>query len=163
MSISIDNLIIEGIKLLSQYYKKRKKKNLPKISAGSTLLFNISGHKLSDNAKNMLNDRYENLQIVDILPNVNMDVLEKGIVEEAFSIVEQMMEYSDIFTGKYRVILPGYSPLAAVLLALLHGVSGFFVSIILLKRVDNEFLPDGALNLQDFRDTIRSKSREIEF
>jgi hypothetical protein len=57
-------------------------------------------------------------------------------------------------------VLPGLAPLVPLVLAAIHGISGSFPSVVLLKRTDEGFVPGEPLDLQDFRNGVaRSKGR----
>ena len=59
-----------------------------------------------------------------------------------------------------QVVLPGLAPLAAIVLTAIHGLSGHFPSVIMLKREETGFVPiNPPLYLQDFRNNVARENR----
>lgn len=164
MSLNIDSLIIYAIEKVAKKIKRTrsKSKSKSKGSGGTVeveIVFNISGHPLSQEAKSIFEK--EGAEIVDIFPDVDMGQLPVSLIEEGGRIIEEMVGSLSLFTGKYRVILPGYAPLSAVILGMLHGITGFFPEIVVLVRQGTTFLPVSPISLQNIRDKSRDKIRRI--
>ena len=122
------------------------------------LIINMSGHPLSnytlDSIKIKYNVNEDNVVNVKI-PNVDLEKID----EFATEIINNL--YSDysqqLLTGNYAIIPPGLSPLAILVVTLLHGLTGFFPILQPLKRVDNiNFSPTFVTyDLQSLRTKMR--------
>lgn len=98
------------------------------------------------------------LQIpVDIAGSRNPNELETFVREFCLKCINSDPEISGLVqVGKFVVALPGHSQAAAIILAVLHGVSGHFPKTIYQVRVNDGFEPiDGKMDLQTTRDTSR--------
>lgn len=110
------------------------------------ILFNLSGHPAPVGSPEDV--------ITLAIPNVVMSP--EKIAEAAKALVDQLPE-DIVARGQYEVLLPGMAPLAAAVLAVLHGRSGFFPAIRFSVRRDEGFVISEPLDLQDLRLAAREK------
>ena len=79
-------------------------------------------------------------------------------VEELLSSIA-LMTPTTWQTSRMLLILPGHSPIAAILVAAIHGRSGYFPSFVRLRpragTTSPEFEVAEIINLQTIRDTAR--------
>jgi len=118
---------------------------------------NISGHPLSaEAAEQYANSGYS--KIVDI-PVENVEFSPNSVIEKAISIVKSILKKHSklVKTNSYTVLLPGFMPLGAAIISILHGVSGSFPNISFLKRDNGIFIPAGEIDLQ----TLRLEARDF--
>ncbi|MGI9862720.1 CRISPR-associated protein Csx15 [Moorella naiadis] len=116
------------------------------------VLFNLSGHTPPGGS-----EIYE--QIVNItIPNI--PVTNEGITNFAKKILKTLPQYT-MEKGEFEVILPGMTPLAAVVLAMLHGQYGQFPIIRFAVRQPNgTFKLSEPLDLQEVRLAAREERQK---
>jgi len=61
---------------------------------------------------------------------------------------------------KVIVALPGLSPLAALVLTIIHGLTGTFPTVQPLVRGESGFVPGPQMDLQDLRNNIARTARK---
>jgi len=164
MAEIVGTLLLEGIKELVDYLKKKRKNKHVKTADLHNIVINLSGHPLSKDAKTMLNPDF----LLNIFPDVDMqEELSISLVRASSGIIKKILQSAekngfieDILTGNYRIILPGFSSLAALVITELHAITGHFPPIISMKRIQHEFLPSEPIFLQDIRDSVRNTIRK---
>lgn len=110
------------------------------------VLFNLSGHPAPIGSPEGT--------ITIPIPNVTMTP--EKIAEAAEALVDQLPD--DIVTrGQYEVMLPGMTPLAAAVLAVLHGRTGCFPVIRFSVRRNGGFVLSEPLDLQNLRLAARER------
>lgn len=128
------------------------KKEVPR----GIIIINASGHPLSEKAEDVFKERYGAETIVDIsIPNADVE----DLVPSAENILKAAAENcgKKLLTGEYVLVPPGFSPLAIVTIAMLHGVSGHFPLLHPLKKAVIGFVPtDNAYDLQIIRTENRN-------
>ena len=135
----------------------------------NSILLNASGHQLTEQSKRILLSRYD--QIVDIVipiidPSLDISQQVATLLNEVNSVIRLNVPVA--------VILPGYSALAVILTAYLHGLLGYFPEVCLLDAASpGSYLPARALRadmgkvrmaarrIRQYLDS--SQSDEIEF
>lgn len=120
------------------------------------VIVNASGHPLSEKAEQTFKGRYNTESILNIkIPNVDIE----DLVKYAEDIVNQIANYAGkkLLTGEYVLVPMGFSPLALVTLAMLHGITGHFPPIHPLKKGEFGFIPADALyDLYEIRTNNRN-------
>lgn len=91
--------------------------------AKAKVLFNISGHPLPENPKGYVT--------VDIqVPTADLSTPEKVIDLVKTLLALPYKDHLDpLMKGEYEVVLPGMSIVAAVSIAILHGIGGHFPTL----------------------------------
>lgn len=112
------------------------------------VLFNLSGHPAPMGSP-------EDTVTVPV-PNV---VMAPDKISEAATVLVDTLPEDVVARGQYEVILPGMTPLAAAVLAVLHGRTGCFPMIRFSSRRDGGFVLSEPLDLQNLRLAAR-ESRE---
>lgn len=116
-------------------------------------LLNLSGHPVPQ-------CEYEFEQVVNV-PITNVDMSVDGIQRAAFDIVAQL-PLQQVMTGQCEIILPGLTPLAAAVLAILHGISGIFLPIRFAVRTENGFTLSDRLDLFQLRLSARDWRKRFD-
>lgn len=116
-------------------------------------LINMSGHPLSDVAKETSKKMFDN--IIDVpIPNITMDnsSILKFIDDTMITLKNNKDLSKAILTNDFSVIPPGMSPLICGTISALHGASGSFPKITYLVRNQvGIFDIGGTIDLQDLR------------
>ncbi len=118
------------------------------------VLFNLSGHTPPDGSN--IYDQIYNVTI----PNISLEA--KSIIffaKKALSTLPQEI----LERGDFEIILPGMTPLAATVLAMIHGQYGQFPIIrYALKAEGGMFKLSEPIDLQEVRVKARG-GRQIDF
>ncbi len=143
--------------------KRIRKKMNKKVQFKSAPIVNVSDHPFAPPALKILNDwGYEDIVNIKV-GNVNVEKIE----EEALRIIEKIAEKigENLLTGNFILNNAGLSPLAQVITAYLHGLSGHFPNLLILERQDGImpplFLPIKIISLQTLRNDVRIMRHEI--
>lgn len=121
------------------------------------LLLNFS-HPFSKEVEKQYRIESFPLQIpVDIAGSRDPKQLETFVREFCLKCVNSDPKISGLVqVGKFVVALPGHSQATAVILAVLHGISGHFPRTIYQVRTESGFeVVDNVMDLQTTRDTSR--------
>ncbi|MEI7556914.1 CRISPR-associated protein Csx15 [Candidatus Chlorohelix sp.] len=124
------------------------------------LLINFS-HPISASQKEQI-EKVIGQEIESMLAvPVHLD-LEKPMAAQVDVVLENLgISLQSLQQQSVLIILPGFSPLAAYLLTVFHGILGYFPSIAILKpdldSVITDFKLAEILNLQALRNNARSK------
>ncbi len=109
----------------------------------SLVKLNLSGHK-NDLLDQMGFIFPGTLQVTDI----NDPLLPEKITE----LLKPLVDSGDTVV----LVPPGFAPLASIVLAIVHGLTGHFPQIIcLVKDPSGSFIPSKKINLQDIRNNVR--------
>jgi hypothetical protein len=116
------------------------------------VLFNLSGHTPPEGS-----EIYE--QIINVtIPNIPVN--NESIVGYAKKIIKTLPKYN-LERGDFEVLLPGMTPLAAVILAMIHGKYGQFPIIRYgVRQPNGTFKLSEALDLQEVRLAARGERQE---
>lgn len=147
--------IIQAVSILAKYVKKLKSNKKLKSVSGR-VLFNLSGHPLSEKAEAEFKQTGINTIVNVEIPTI--DYTPSSVVNSAVEIAKEMCKKAlkQLLTGDFLIILPGYTPLAATLISIIHGIAGHFPNITFLARKDSVFMPAGNINLQALRTEMRT-------
>lgn len=96
--------------------------------------------------------------VVDV-PVPNAPFTSRGIATTAGALVAEAEKASGgaVAWGDFEVMLPGLTPLAAAVLACLHGKSGAFPSVRFAVRTDGGFVLSDPLDLFTLRLSARAR------
>jgi len=145
--ITVTSLLFKAINKINQ--KRKGKKKYKGIEMDKKILFNLSGHRLHPEFIRK-NPQYF---VVDI-PIKNVE----NVVKDAADLIIEMHKHFDLELGGYDIIAAGFSPLANTILVMLHGITGYFPNLILLKRnQENLFIDSELIRLQEIRNLFRQK------
>lgn len=114
------------------------------------LLVNLSGHPAPRGS--------EAFAVCDV-PVANVPVSARGVAAAATDLLGKVLaaHREEVMRGEYQVLLPGMTPLAAAVLALLHGVAGHFPAIRFAVKGETGFRLSEPMDLQ----ALRTSAREI--
>lgn len=106
-------------------------------------LFNLSGHTPPKGSEEF--DVIVNRDIPNIAPTP------EAVARQAFELVDSLPQEA-LREGGFEVILPGMTPLAAAVLAVIHGRYGQFPAIrFAVRQADGTFRLSGRIDLQQVR------------
>jgi len=92
-----------------------------------------------------------------VFPGVlHVDLSDPGLTTKLTNFLSPLMNSGD----QVVVALPGLSPLAALVLTIIHGLTGSFPVIQTLIRSDSGFIPGPQVDLQTLRNDIARASRK---
>jgi hypothetical protein len=107
---------------------------------------NLSGHA---------NEHLDQMEFV--FPGVlHVDLADPELTVKLTNFLAPLMGSGD----QVVVALPGLSPLAALVLTIIHGLTGSFPVIQTLIRSDSGFIPGPQVDLQTLRNDIARASRK---
>ena len=112
-------------------------------------LLNLSGHPLSNPAKNEFEKNYDRI--------INSTSIHINFTEDIEEQVKYFLNTIDLkIDGSYplTVIPPGQSTVAIIIMAYIHGLTGFFPKICYLgQNHDGVYIPlqEVNINIQDIR------------
>jgi hypothetical protein len=108
-------------------------------------LLNFSGHRLSENAREILAQRYDAVEDVPFL-EINFD---KPLEEQFSGLLRQVKTPLD-GTVPITIIPPGHATVAVLLIVFLHGVLGFYPSLCNLQQsAAGQFVPHTVFHLDN--------------
>lgn len=112
------------------------------------LLVNLSGHPAPRGS--------EGFEVFDV-PVANVPVSAEGIAAAATDLVGGVLatHREEVMRREFQVILPGMTPLAAAVLAQLHGVAGHFPAIRFAVKGETGFRLSEPMDLQALRTSAR--------
>jgi hypothetical protein len=112
----------------------------------ATIKLNLSGH---------VNAELEAMGFT--FPGVlHVDLSDPELATKLTNFLSPLMNSGD----QVVVALPGLSPLAALVLTIIHGLTGSFPVIQTLIRSDSGFIPGPQVDLQTLRNDIARASRK---
>jgi hypothetical protein len=94
----------------------------------SEVLINFSGHKLCEESKGLLEERYE---IIEDVPFFEID-FDSDVEKQLTKIVRKLKIPLD-GSKAVSIIPPGHATVAILLMVFLHGILGYFPKICMLK------------------------------
>jgi hypothetical protein len=110
------------------------------------------GHKMSEkalkNAERLLKSPVEEVEI-----NLIISFGEKSMSDQLLAIINHVRDCE----GDYAIALPGSSIVTAGLLATLAGLSGILPRVVIMARIESEFLPYEVIDLQAIKIAARMK------
>jgi len=107
---------------------------------------NLSGHA---------NEHLDQMEFV--FPGVlHVDLNDPGLTTKLTNFLSPLMNSGD----QVVVALPGLSPLAALVLTIIHGLTGSFPTVQPLVRGESGFVPGPQMDLQDLRNNIARTARK---
>lgn len=126
------------------------------------LVINTSGHELSDLARERIEHLIGPGAVVEEFGawDVGTPMSGEALRETVAGLLARVVAMTPDFRNQPpTLILPGYSPSVAMLLALWHGMTGAFPRLIWLQRDEGGFSLPIALDLTDARQWGRAHLR----
>lgn len=126
------------------------------------LVINTSGHELTDLARERIKILVGPDAVVEEFGpwDVGTPTSGEALREQVARLLAQVLAMTpDFRNDPPTLILPGYAPSVAMLLAVWHGMTGAFPELIWLQRDEDGFSLPIALDLTDARQWARAHLR----
>lgn len=85
--------------------------------------------------------------------SLHVDLADPNLPEKLIKFLGELIPPDG---DQVQVVLPGLSPLAALVIAAIHGMTGSFPVVVpMIRQADGSFLPGEGWDLQQIRDAAR--------